>query len=77
MSCPVNGFLSLRMLRNTADARRCSYFRAWATCTDKRFVESLKRKSEEISSVQKELGGLYCRWNAYHQNLDRIDEMKH
>ena len=24
-----------------------------------------------------ELGGLRCRWNAYHQNLDMIDEMKH
>ena len=24
-----------------------------------------------------ELGGLCCRWNAYHQNLDMIDEMKH
>ena len=24
-----------------------------------------------------ELGDLCCRWNAYHQNLDRIDEMKH
>ena len=24
-----------------------------------------------------ELGGLCCWWNAYHQNLDRIDEMKH
>ena len=25
----------------------------------------------------RELGGLVCRWNAYHQHLDRIDEMKH
>ena len=24
-----------------------------------------------------ELGGLCCRWNVYHQNLDMIDEMKH
>ena len=24
-----------------------------------------------------ELGGLCCRWNAYHQNLDMINEMKH
>ena len=24
-----------------------------------------------------ELGGLCCQWNAYHQNLDMIDEMKH
>ena len=24
-----------------------------------------------------ELGGLCCQWSAYHQNLDRIDEMKH
>ena len=24
-----------------------------------------------------ELGSLCCRWNAYHQNLDMIDEMKH
>ena len=24
-----------------------------------------------------ELGGLCCWWNAYHQNLDMIDEMKH
>jgi len=24
-----------------------------------------------------ELGGLCCRWKAYHQNLDMIDEMKH
>ena len=24
-----------------------------------------------------EPGGWCCRWNAYHQNLDRIDEMKH
>ena len=24
-----------------------------------------------------ELIGLCCRWNAYHQNLDMIDEMKH
>ena len=23
------------------------------------------------------LGDLCCRWNAYHQNLDRIDEFKH
>ena len=25
----------------------------------------------------RELGGLCCRWNAYHQSLDMIDEMKH
>ena len=24
-----------------------------------------------------ELGGLCCRWNVYHQNLDMTDEMKH
>ena len=24
-----------------------------------------------------ELGGLCCQWNAYHQNLDMIDEMRH
>ena len=24
-----------------------------------------------------ELGSLYCRWNACHQNLEMIDEMKH
>ena len=24
-----------------------------------------------------ETGGWCCRWNAYHQNLDRIDEMKY
>ena len=24
-----------------------------------------------------ELGGLCCRWNAYHENLDMIYEMKH
>ena len=45
--------------------------------TNKRLVESLKSRSEEIFSVQKELGGLHCRWKAYHQDLDRIDEMKH
>ena len=45
--------------------------------TNKTLVESLKSRSEEIFSVQKELGGLHCRWKAYHQDLDRIDEMKH
>ena len=45
--------------------------------TDKRSVESLKRRSEEILFAKKEPGGFHCRWNAYHQNLDRIDEMKH
>ena len=42
----------------------------------KRFVESLKWRSEEIFFVQKELHHLHCWLNAYHQNLDNIDEMK-
>ena len=44
---------------------------------DKRFFETLKQRSEEIFVVQNELGGLHCRWNAYHKDLDRIDGMKH
>ena len=31
----------------------------------------------EMKIAQKELYGLHCGWNAYHQDLDRIDEMKH
>ena len=45
--------------------------------TDKRSVESLPWSSEEWLFFHKELGGMHCRWNAYHQNLDRTDEMKH
>ena len=45
--------------------------------TDKRFVESLKWRSEEIIFVQKALGGLHCQCNAYHQELERIDEVNH
>ena len=40
---------------------------------DKRFAE----RSEEIFFAQENSGGLCCRWNEYHQNLDMIDEMKH
>ena len=42
--------------------------------TDKRFLELLKWRSEEVFFVQKELGGLHCEWDAYHQALDSIDE---
>ena len=32
---------------------------------------------EEIFFVQKELGGLHCEWDVDHQDMDKIDEMKH
>ena len=43
---------------------------------DTQAIKSMKWTSEETLFVQKELRGLDCRWNVYHQNLDRIDEMK-
>ena len=35
----------------------------------------VEMKIREIFFPQKELGGLHCRWHAYHQSLGRIDEM--
>ena len=40
-------------------------------------LQSLQWRSEEIFFCPGELGGLCCQWSAYHQNLDRIDEIKH
>ena len=40
-------------------------------------AESLKWRLEEIFFVQKELSGLHCEWDVDHQDMDKIDEMKH
>ena len=40
---------------------------------DKNFVTSQRKDF----LFKKNLTILHCRWNAHHQDLDRIDEMKH
>ena len=35
----------------------------------------VEMKIREIFFAQKERDGLHCRWRAYHQSLDRIDEI--
>ena len=40
---------------------------------DKKFVTSQRKDF----LFKKNLTILHCRWNAHHQDLDRIDEMKH
>ena len=42
-----------------------------------KIAESLKWRLEEIFFVQKELSGLHCEWDVDHQDMDKIDEMKH
>ena len=70
-----NGTMLLSLQRKVGEFKRCSRISRSGERQKICWVVAIKIRGNIFCSG--ELGGLCCRWNAYHQNLDRTDEMKY